>query len=174
MKTNYDEYVLAYVILRVESVLNEIVTGNRTPLRTSVAPIRKQWRRVSPLLKRRAQNVIRRDALDWRRAESVGLTGEMIYLKREVLDSAVGIRTPHRLFDRDVKEAARRKKWSDSFFSKERIFVTPESSNLDAFLDLAKDLLGSLAKILGIDDVMEFVQEFISVVQTAMKVTRGV
>ena len=52
--------------------------------------------------------------------------------------------------------------------------MTPESSNLDAFLDLAKDLLGSLAKILGIDDVMEFVQEFISVVQTAMKVTRGV
>jgi hypothetical protein len=61
------------------------------------------------------------------------------------------------------------------FFSPDRILIPGGSGggiHREAFLDLAKDLLGSIAKILGIEDVLELIKEFVSVVETAMKITR--
>jgi hypothetical protein len=175
MRANFDEYILSYTVLRIDAGLRHIITSkNPEFLGISAKSIRGHWKEVSQHPRGIARVILNRDFVNWDRAERVGLTGEMLDLKRETLDSSLGRRLPTSEFNRIVRKAHNDAKSRTDFFSRDRILVREGSGGSDsreAFLDLAKDLLGSIAKILGIDDVIELIREFISVVEAAMKIT---
>lgn len=91
MRKGFDEYVLSYVALRIDAGLDYIVSSREPDFLGSLGgSIREEWASVSRLLKRLGTDLRKPRFVNWRRAERVGLTGEMLDLKRETLDHSLG------------------------------------------------------------------------------------
>jgi hypothetical protein len=178
MRPKFDEYILKYIVLRIDaglaSIISPIPPMVTDPLGGLGASIRLQWPSVSKILKQLANDITKRRYVNWKRAERVGLTNEMLDLKREALDQSLGRFESISEFKARVTEASKSISSRNDFFSPNRIFVQSGSGEIvsqDVFLDLSKDLLGSITKIPQIEYAIELIMEFISVVRAAMKMT---
>jgi hypothetical protein len=180
LKEKSDPLVLSYLVLRIRAALHFVITSREPDfLGSSAQSICPHWEPFSELLLDIAKAVASPVFLGWDRAARVGLTGSMLGLKREVFDLTLG----RKLLPRDLQRiiinhgarAARTRAGFGKWFEKDILIRggSVRDVNSEAALGLAKELLLSLAKILGIGDRIDALAEFIGVIEAAIKMKRG-
>ena len=179
MRQNFDEFVLSYLVRRIEALLRRVIES-REPnylgrFRESIQP---QWDAFGEFLLMIARHILTGEGVNWERADAVGLTEMPLYVKRQVFDETVG-RTESINDFASYVEGVRDTQSRGEIFAPDRILV-PGGSLLRrskvfpaTALSLAKDLLKSLAKISNLDDKFEAPSEFLTVIQAAIELNRG-
>jgi hypothetical protein len=178
MQGNFDEFVLSYLVRRIEALLRYVIESREPDylgrFRESIQP---QWGAFSDFLLTIARRILTGEGVNWERADAVGLTEMPLYVKRQIFDATIGRSESVNDFAgyiEDVRGTAN----IDGIFAPERILVPGgsllrKSKVLPATaLSLAKDLLQSLAKIFNLDDKFEALSEFLAVIQAAIELNR--
>jgi hypothetical protein len=175
MRQRVDNYILAYIVLRIMAGLDHIINRRARLLGPLANQIREQWPPISRLLQSIAAISREGRAVNWEVAEVVGLTEGMLDLKREALDLTLGRRIRNPAFLATLERA----KQADiaGWFSPKRVDPTETEfrrASPVSFTKLAADILDSILKILGIDDRYHAIKEFIAVIEAAIKLNRGI
>ena len=175
MRQGIDNFILAYIVLRIRAGLEHIITRRARSLGALRNQIREQWPPIARLLASIAEILREGREVNWPVAEAVGLTEGMLDLKREAIDLTLGrrISTPRFLAGLNRAKQTEIAGW----FSPKKIDPTETESrgaSTISFTKLAADILDSILKILGVDDKYHAIKEFIAVIEAALKLNRGV
>jgi hypothetical protein len=135
-----DKQILIEILKDIEKRLHFIVFTYRTKIKGDspfrqefISLVREPWSEVAAHFEF-SRELIRRDELDWRYVEGIGLTRNILDWKK-------------RMFDETIRQGGVRR-----------------------FFKVAKSMLGSLSKAVP---PLEFVMEYIELVEAAMKYSRG-
>jgi hypothetical protein len=178
MQRNFDEFVLSYLVRRIEALLRHVIESREPDylgrFRESIQP---QWGAFSDFLLAIARRILIGEGVNWERADAVGLTEMPLYVKRQVYDATLGRSESISDFAGYVQGIRGTQELSE-IFAPDRILVPGESlfKKSKVFpataLSLAKDLLKSLAKIFNLDDKFEALSEFLAVIQAAIELNK--
>jgi hypothetical protein len=169
---NFDEFVLSYLLRRFAAGMRFLIENEREIAGSARAQLREEWPGVEQRLLQLSRAVLRLDVFSASRLEAVGLTDRMLYLKRQVVDLSLGRDESHAEFSRRV-ESVRDASSPDVEAMWGRHILVQGPVNWDAFIELLKELLASLGLALGIKEMMDYVSEFVAVVDAVRKINRG-